>query len=178
MSMLNITNADIAATKRIAEIIQYIKNNENDFAFANNVTDELYRHQPFILSMLMGYKMDLTSEELAPLVELYVLIWEYYKDNLNIRSVPITQQHYERAEAGNTRVLKNYANIASRKGGQGFLKNDLNRAASKALISAVFMQFREKISLRNLNTQTKGMLLIGLKSVIQCFDEVSAGTRK
>jgi len=40
----------------------------NDFDYANNITDELYRYQPFILSTIMGYKMDVAMEDLPDLI--------------------------------------------------------------------------------------------------------------
>jgi hypothetical protein len=59
MSKLNISDNDMAATTRIAAILKNIEENENDIQYANTVTDELYRHQPFILSMIMGYPFGL-----------------------------------------------------------------------------------------------------------------------
>jgi len=121
--------------------------------------------------------MDLSAEELGPLVNLYIAIWEYYKSNANVRAVPITQKTYEMVEDKNMRMLNNFEKMAS-DGKQDFLVNDLNKVDSKALLAAVFLQFRENKALRSMNIQTKGMLLIGLKSVIQCFDELSVGSQK
>lgn len=173
MSNLNISDKDMAATARIAAILKNVEENENNIQYANTVTDELYRHQPFILSMIMGYKMDLTPEELGPVVKLYITIWEYYKSNANVRAIPITQKTYEMVEDKNIRMLNNFEKMAS-DGKQVFLVNDLNKVDGKALLAAVFLQFRENKALRDMDIQTKGMLLIGLKSVIQCFDELSS----
>lgn len=177
MSKLNISDNDMAATARIAAILKNIEENENNFQYANTVTDELYRHQPFILSMIMGYKMDLSPEEFGPLVKLYITIWEYYKSDTNVRDVSITQEYYEKVEDRNMRMLNNFEKTGS-DSKHDFLVNDLNKVDSKALLAAVFLQFRENKALRNMNIQTKGMLMIGLKSVIQCFDQLSVGSQK
>lgn len=175
MAKLKISANDMAATARIAAILKNIEENENNIQYANTVADELYRHQPFILSMIMGYKMDLSPEELGTLVKLYITIWEYYKSNANVRAIPITQKTYEMIEDKNMRMLNNFEKMAS-DGKQDFLVNDLNKVDGKALLAAVFLQFKEKKALQNMDIQTKGRLLIGLKSVIQCFDELSVGS--
>jgi len=178
MASINILGSDMAAARRIAEIIRHVENNEEDFAFANTVTDELYLYQPFILSMMMGYKMDLTPGELSGVIKLFIVIWEYNKVNSGVRSTPISQERYERVEDRNISVLKNIERSGSDKDRPDYLIEDLNRSDSKALLAALFMQFKENESLRNMAIQTKGPLLIGLKSVIECFDEVSAGIQK
>lgn len=122
----------MATTSCIAAILKNIEENENNIQNANIVTDELYRHQPFILSMIMGYKMDLSTQELGPLVNLYIAIWEYYKSNANVRAVPITQKTYEMVEDKNMRMLKNFEKMAV-DGKQDFLVNDLKKVDGKAL---------------------------------------------
>jgi hypothetical protein len=132
---------DYRSTFNLSREIDEIVNTGLEFVKKKNFkdTDELYRHQPFILSMIMGYKMDLSAEELGPLVKLYIAIWEYFKSNANVRAVPITQKTYEMVEDKNMRMLKNFEKMAS-DGKQDFLVNDLNKVDGKALLAAAFFQ--------------------------------------
>ncbi|OMP74953.1 hypothetical protein [[Flexibacter] sp. ATCC 35208] len=77
--------------KQIAAVKTEIESRMNDFDHANNITDELYQYQPFILSTIIGYNMDVAIEDLPDLIKLYVLIWIFYRDKKNIRKIKITE---------------------------------------------------------------------------------------
>ena len=106
MSSTNKVSAqEQADVKRIEVIYAEIENNLNNPAYANKVTDEIYKYQPFILSVLMGYKMDIQLQELEPLVKLYLLIWLFYRDQKSVKNIPITPDRYMIAEEATVRML-------------------------------------------------------------------------
>jgi hypothetical protein len=177
MSSIPVSAKDMADTKRIAGIITKIDNQQNDLAFANWVTDEIYQHQPFLLSVMMGYKIDLPPEPLAELVKLYIVVWEYFKDAPNVRNVRITQQQYEKAESLQIATLQTLERLASRKQKDTVITNDLNKVTSKALVALMFTEFKERKALNALDPHTKGILLVGLKSFIQCFEDIVSGDK-
>jgi|SRR6185437_4239751 len=177
MSSISFSAKEIADTKRLAGIVTYVDKQQNDLAFANRVTDEIYLHQPFLLSTIKGYKMDLSPEPLDALVKLYLILWEYFKDEPNVRKVAITQQQYEKAEGLQIAMLQSLERLASEKQKEMAVTNNLNRIISKALIALMFAEFKERKALNALDPQTKGILLVGLKSFIQCFEDIVAGDK-
>ncbi|MEP7376083.1 MAG: hypothetical protein ABI675_21990 [Chitinophagaceae bacterium] len=178
MTQTSITQKDIADIKRLAGISLELDQKQNDIAFANKVTDELYHHQPFILSMLMGYKMDLLPAELTAVINLYILIWEFFKIEPQVLAIPITQQHYEKVEMGAVRWLQKLEAIRSDEEKEMIVTKDLNKSSSKALTGIIFKEFKEGLVLEKMDVEKKGILLIGFRSVIQCFENISSGLSK
>lgn len=78
--MDNISAQEQADIKQIAAIKAEIENRMINFDYSNNVTEKLFCYLPFIISTLMGYKMDVAMDDLPDLVNLYVLIWIFYRD--------------------------------------------------------------------------------------------------
>lgn len=175
MSSITIAEKEIADTRRLAGIITNVEKKQNDFDFANQVTDDIYHHQPFLLSTIMGYKMDLPSAPLEALVKLYIILWEYFKSEPNVRKVAITQQQYEKAEDLQISMMQTLDRLSSAKQKDAAITNDLNKSTSKALLALIFREFKERKALKDLDQQTKAILLIGIKSFIHCFGEIIAG---
>jgi hypothetical protein len=174
MSSITVSAKEIADTKRLAGIITDVEKKQNDFDFANRSTDDIYQYQPFLLSVIMGYKMDLPPAPLDALVKLYIILWEYFKNEPNVRKVTITQQQYEKAEDIQVSKLQTLDRLTSAKQKETAIANDLNKSASKALLALIFTEFKEKKVLKDLDQQTKAILLIGFKSFIQCFEDIIA----
>jgi hypothetical protein len=177
MSFIPFSAKEITDTKRLAGVMANMEKKQNDLDFVGRITDEIYLHQPFLLYTIMGYKMDLSPEPLDALVKLYLILWEYFKDEPNVRKVAITQQQYEKAEDLQIAMLQTLERLASDKQKEMAVTNNLNRIISKALIALMFAEFKERKALNALDPQTKGILLVGLKSFIQCFEDIVAGDK-
>jgi hypothetical protein len=74
---MKITKEDIKETTILAELIR--KTNEIDAEYVNSVSDEIFNMQPFFLTVLLGYRFDITEKELEEIMIIYFLIWEYFK---------------------------------------------------------------------------------------------------
>jgi len=132
MPSITVSAKEIADTKRLAGIITDVEKKQNDFDFANRSTEDIYQYQPFLLSVIMGYKMDLPPAPLDALVKLYIILWEYFKNEPNVRKVTITQQQYEKAEDSQVSKLQTLDRLTSAKQKETAIANDLNKSASKA----------------------------------------------
>jgi hypothetical protein len=71
----------------------------------NQVTDELFMHQPFLLSLLMGYKLDLSATELNEALTLYMTIWEYFKASPEAKTRATTEIRFEHFQELNIKML-------------------------------------------------------------------------
>lgn len=81
---MKISEKDQVNLNRIVSIVSRIDN--NDFSYFNTTTDEINKYQPFLLSMLLGYKIDLTLEEFEEISKIIVLIslaLRYSYNNIN-----------------------------------------------------------------------------------------------
>ena len=50
--------------------------------------------------------------------------------------------------------------------------SDLDHVKSKALLTGIFYRFNTQSSLVKIDMATRGTILIGMKSVIECFEEI------
>lgn len=57
---------------------------------------------------------------------------------------------------------------------EAVIEDNLNDGSSKVLLVFVFMQFKKDKVLGKMHKQTRAILLIGLRSFIQCSEEVIA----
>jgi hypothetical protein len=178
MPHISISEKEILDTRRLAAIIMNVESEQNDIVFANTVADELYLHQPFVLSMMMGYKMDLLPRELDAVINLYIIAWEFFKNEANVRTLQITRQHYERVEHEKVRMLQKADAAHSHNKRMNLFTDHLNQSSSKALLALVYKEFNENEVIGKMDIQTRGILLIGLTSVIQCYENIMNGITK
>jgi len=73
-----------------------------------------------------------------------------------------------------TTIRQTLDRLTSAKQKETAIANDLNKSSSKALLALIFTEFKEKKVLKDLDQQTKAILLIGFKSFIQCFEDIIA----
>jgi len=50
--------------------------------------------------------------------------------------------------------------------------SDLSHLRFKALLTGIFYQFNNKKPLINMDNETRGQIMIGIKSLIECFEEI------
>jgi hypothetical protein len=172
--MDKISTQEQTDVKQIAAIKAEIESRMNDFDYANNITNELFRYQPFILSTIMGYKMDVAMEDLPDLINLYVLIWLFYRDKKNVRKVQITEQQYSKQESRFVAMLKKYETTISTAAKNKMIDDDLNSFSSKSLYATLVSECRENEILDRLNRESGGAVYAGYITLIKCFDEIIA----
>jgi hypothetical protein len=172
--MENISAQEKNDVLQIAAIKAEMENRMNDFDYANNITDELFRYQPFILSTIMGYKMDVPMDDLPYLINLYVLIWLFYKERNNVRKIKITEEQFAKQETRFISLLKKYEATTSAVEKDRLVNEDLENASSKALNTILIMELKENTVLQRLNRESQGAVLAGYNVIIKCFDEIIA----
>lgn len=167
---MKFTRNDLVDTERLAEVVRRI--DQLDTVDANKVTDEIFQRQPFFLSVLMGYHFGVSVREMEEIIRMYLLIWEYFRPNKRVQSKQITQGDYEKIQARNIQMLKYSEGEFSEKGKRDVFTHDLQRLKSKPLWAAILFRFEHRPVLKLMDTQTKGMVLIGMKSFIECFESI------
>ena len=142
-----------------------------DSTNVNSILDDIYKKQPFLLSVLLGYNLDITPIELEELMKVYFLIWEYFKDNQNVQNRKVTEQLFEKIHNRNIGMLR-YAEGESTDQSAILYSSDLQNLRSKALLTAILLRFNNRPDLVSMDMKTKGMILIGIKTFIECFEIV------
>lgn len=168
---MELTQQDFDETKLMAGLLKKI--DAIDAAYVNSVSDDICKRQPFVLSVLLGYHSDVTPLELEELMKSYFLIWEYFKDNKNVQTKKITEKLFEKIHDRNILMLK-YAEGESCGQRAIIYDHDLQNLKSKALLTAILFRFNSQPNLSNMDGEMRGMILIGIKTFIECFEIISA----
>jgi hypothetical protein len=143
-----------------------------DAGNVDSISNDIFKKQPFFLSVLLGYQFDVTPQQLEEIMKVYFLIWEYFKGNKNIQKKKVTVQLFEKIQARNISMLK-YAENESKNQRTQIYEHDLQNLKSKALIGAIFLRFKTCTNLADMDGELKGIILIGIKTFIECFETIT-----
>ena len=166
---MNFSEKDYNETEKISHLLKKIDN--IDKQYVDSVTDEMYQYQPFLLSLLLGYQYDLQPKEAEEILKIYLIIWEYFKDKKNIKTKKITEEQFEISEKKNLQFF-NYLEKSEGKDKNYAISSDLENQKSKALLTAIFLRFKTRPVLLSMNEKNRGIITIGLKSIIDCLEGV------
>lgn len=156
--------------KYIAQLIKKIDNIDTDYL--DSELDLVSKKQPFLISLLLGYRIDLKIDELEEMIKIILLIWEYFKNNDKIMKIKVTEKQFEEVQKRNIYMLKYLERERGQNAQISLIKSDLNHLHSKELLTGLIFQFNNKKSLARMKNEEKGGILIGVKSLIECFDEI------
>ncbi len=146
-----------------------------DEAYVQRVSDDIFIHQPFMLSMFLGYRLDANDAELGEIMKLFFLIWESFKDENNIRTTRLTEEFYTQLHDRNVEFLKQLER--SREWKERMINDDLQvlNLRSKRLLASVLMAFYTKPALHEMTPEKKAATIVGLKTLIQSLEAVTRG---
>lgn len=143
-----------------------------DAEYVNLISDEIFQKQPFFLTTLLGLRFDLTPIELEEIMKIYFLTWEYFRTNTKVQTIKVTETYFETILNTNIALLK-YAEGESDEDERAKLySSNLGNLKSKALFVAVLYRFDESPVLLNMEAGKKDIILLGIKSFIECFETI------
>ena len=167
---MKFTQNDFGETVDLAELIKKIDNSDGEYV--NKISDEIFRRQPFFLTVLSGYRLDVTPEELEEIMKIYFLIWEYFKSNKNVQTRKVSEEYFEKIQYRNIQMLRYSEGESTQNDKLRVYSNDLQNLKSKSLRTAVFFRFDSRFVLKKMKEQKKGAILIGTKGFIECFETI------
>lgn len=156
------------------EIAKLLSLTDNiDEQYLHQATDEIYVYQPFLLSMFLGYKLDTTDAELDEILKIWLLIWEFFKEKRNIRTVKLTEQCFEQAQSKNVAFLKYLHEKGSDEVMEERVSNNLKELGSKSLFATILAKFHTKPALVRMDVEKKGIILLGIKSLVEALEGIT-----
>lgn len=167
---IKFTQKNFDETDQLAKLIKKI--DHVDLTYANAASDEIFQRQPFFLSVILGYQFDVSKEELEEIIKISFLVWEYFRSNPNVQKKQVSQAYFEKAQARNIDMLKYSDGEPNERAKMKVYPYDLQKLKSKALWTAILFRCDNRPVLRKMDTETKGIILIGMKSFIDCFETI------
>ena len=170
MSQIKFTQNDFDEAKILAGSIRKI--DRMDAAYVDAVSEEIFKMQPFFLSVLLGYSYDISLVELEEIMKIYFIVWEYFRSNPNVQKKHVTESLFNKIQQKNIEMLK-YSECETKENEKSEIyAYDLQSLKSKSLLTAIFLRFNERAVLVNMVISKKGAIMIGIKSFIECFEKI------
>ena len=128
--ILDISESDKIEIEQLRPILDNINN--IDLATADKIMDEIYHNQPFMLSVILGFRFDLLPEEHGEVIKMGMIIWEFFKDKNGIKTKRVTQKQFERLQKRNIYLLKYLEGEPDQFDKLNITAIDMNKVKSKA----------------------------------------------
>lgn len=165
---LTLTETDFKETSEVALLVKRM-----DIIDPNDVkrlSNDIFQHQPFFFSLLLGYQQDISVEELEEVSRVYFLVWRYFAENNKLPRKKVTQADFEIAQKRITTMLK-YSEAEAKDSRDDIFTNELENLKSKALWTAILLRYNTRPALICMDSENKSMTLIAVLSFIQCFEK-------
>lgn len=146
-----------------------------DEDYVHRTSDEMYKWQPFMISMFLGYRLDVNDAELGEIMKQFFLIWECFKDEKNIRTIQLTEATYEKAHSRNLKFLKALENLSEENKKERLTNSDPHGLSvrSQYLLGSVLAAFHTTPVLHQMRIEKKMAILVGLKTLVQSLDALT-----
>ena len=167
---MEITEEDKQESLRISQIITKIDKIEEDYFKVE--MDMIFNQQPFLISLIMGYSLDLKPEELEEMMKITFIIREYFKDNEKIKRNKVTEKQFEKINKKNIHFLKSLESEVGQVNKSKMIASDLSHLNSKALLAGIILRFNSQYALKKISIKIKGILLVGIMSLIESVEEI------
>ncbi|MEO6831217.1 MAG: hypothetical protein ABI378_03100 [Chitinophagaceae bacterium] len=167
---MNFTQKDFNETTELAQLLTKIDN--IDEQYINEISDEIFLRQPFFLTVLLGYRLDTSPEELEEIMIIYFIIWEYFKLNKNVQKRIVMEAHFEKIQDRNISMLLYVQGEPEHTNSMKIYSDDLLNLKSKALFTAVLLRYTTRPVLLKMDAEKRGIILVGIKSFIECFETI------
>lgn len=159
--------------KESLRVGQLIKKNELiDEEYVKKESDIISQKQPFLISLIFGYRFDLKELELEEILKVIFLIWEFFKNHSQIESTKISETQFMRIQQRNIHMLKYFEGEQGENAKLELVFSDLENLKSKSLFTGIIIQFNQKVALLDMKSENRGIILVGLKSLIECFEDI------
>jgi len=167
---MNITQKDLNETIELARLLTKIDN--IGVEYFNEISDEIFKQQPFFLTVLLGYRLDTSTEELEEIMKIYFLIWEYFRQTKNVHTKKVTEAYFETIQNRNIHMLQYVEGEPEQNDRLKIYTSNLQNLKSKALLTAVLFRYNNRPVLSKMDEKKKGIILVGIKTFIECFETI------
>lgn len=167
---MRIVQKDIDEGVQLAIFVNKI--DKIDAEYMDLISSEIFQRQPFFLSVLLGYHLDTTPEELEEIMKIYFLIWEYFSHNGNVQRKKVTKEFFEKNQDNLIKMLQYAEGEPGDDERMQIYLLDLENLKSKALWAAVLFRATTREVLLKMDGKKRGLVLIGINSFIKCFETI------
>ena len=167
---MELSKSEINEANEVADLMFKIDN--WDAEYINSISSEILQYQPYFLSVLAGVRLEITEEELEEFTKIYFLIWEFFRKNENVLTKKVTEADFNKVLDKQVDMLRYMEGEPTQKEKGKVVSYDFEKIKSRSLLAAVLLRYSESPVIVKMDMQMKGHIFIGIKSFIECFDNL------
>ncbi len=167
---MKIIEKDIKDVIVVGEIINRVNIANRNFFDSESAV--IFKRQPFLISLLLGYHIDLKPNEFQEIAKVVFIIWEYFELRNKIKRKKITKTQFEKIERRNYHLLNYLEGENEKLERLKVIDSDIDHLNSKALFAGILLIFNTWEAFVKMDDQEKGVFLLDMKSLIECFEEI------
>ena len=168
---MKFTEKDHKESKIVADIIKETDN--SSIQELSEILDEMRVYQPLLISIFLGFKDDLSYEELDELAKDLIIIWKFFSDKPKSKKTKITENLLYKFDKKNAEFINYLSGEDSQKEFRNITKIDLESIESKGLLSGIFFRYNENKVHVNMNHEIRNELILQMRSLIECFEYIN-----
>ncbi len=166
---MKITTQDYAQIHSVNQISEKLDKIDEKYILQEG--DLIVHHQPFFMSLIIGYNVDFKPTELEEIMKLILMIWEYFKAENKFSYKKVTESQFQKMQKRNINLLSYIEGENGTREKELVIGSDLGQLKSKALFTGILFRINAKTGFNSVSQIYKGMILIGMKSLIECMEE-------
>jgi len=162
------TERDLNETKYIGKLmnqLEHITPKE-----VSEISDRIGRDQPFIISLLLGYRHDVKNEHLNDILKILFLIFLFFENKTNIKKKKVSSEEYDIILKRNFRFLEYYDGEPSESGQMELNEQYISHLRFRSLFVTIITIMNQKPSLKTMDDGLRGNIVIGMKTLIDCLE--------
>ena len=167
---MELSESDINEANKVADLMFKIDNWDADYI--NFISSEILQYQPYFLSVLAGVRLEVTEEELEEFLKIYFLIWEFFRKDKNVLAKKVTEADFLKVHNKQIEMLRYMEGEPTKKEKGKVVSYDFQKIKSRSLLAAVLLRYSDRPVIAKMDEQMKGHIFIGIKSFIECFENV------
>jgi hypothetical protein len=165
---MEITHKDFNETRIVEKLIKKVEN--VDLLEANKISERIVKNQPFIMSLLIGYKFDVKEEPLNDIMKMLFVIYLFFEESAKINMKQINSSEFEEFHNRNIKFLKYLSGEQNDKNKSEVNKHFLSNLRYKSLLTGILVMSNTQKGFKQMNGESKGIILIGIKTLIDCLE--------
>lgn len=165
---MEITKKDIVETEFVGELIEKV--DKIGLTEASDISDRIVKNQPFIMSMLIGYKFDVKEDELNDIMKMLFVIYLYFEKKTNVSKKQINSREFKKYEKRNVQFLKYFSGESIKENQLDTNDKYLSNLNYKSLFTGILFMSNTQKGLKNMKSETKGIVVLGMKTLIDCLE--------
>lgn len=140
----------------------------------NQLSGEIYRHQPILISSVLGYQADgMPVNAVGGIRYIYSLIWLRFEGRPQVKKEKITASMLDQAAERNAAFLKYWQGEASPEALIETLQQSLSQVKEKALFAWMIHYVLQGAVFQQVEPDKKHQLIFDLKCMLDCLEDIA-----